>query len=57
MRRFHITLMSGKMRQAVCRVTSHEGGGVFSPGMFAQRPGDRLQTSSRINTLTRVCLL
>ena len=30
---FHITLMSVKLRQAVCQATDRDGGGVSSQGM------------------------
>ena len=51
-RSFHITVLSGKLRQEVRRAINREGGGVFSQEMSTQRPGDRLQTLSGRNTLT-----
>ena len=51
---FHITLLLGKLHQEVHQATDREGRGVFSRGVFAKRPGDRLQTSYRRKTLTYV---
>ena len=48
---FLSTLLLRKLRQAVRWATNREGG-VFSQGMFAQRPGERLRTSFRRNNLT-----
>ena len=55
---FHSTLLSGKLWKVVCWVTDREEGkgGVLSPEMFAQRPGDQLRMSSGINTPTCVYL-
>ena len=41
-RSFHKTVISGKLRQAVCWATDREGGGVSSQTTNAQKPGDRL---------------
>ena len=42
-RRYHDTVLPGKIRQYVCQETNREGGGVISSQMTkALRPSDRL---------------
>ena len=53
-RSFHKTVLSGKLRQAVCRETDKEGGGCLLPGEKCTKLGDRLQMSSGRSTRTCV---
>ena len=45
-KRYHDTVLSGNMRQAVRQATNREGEGVSSRLNNEQRPGDRLQRFS-----------
>ena len=53
-RRYHDTVLSGKLRQAVCRAINSEGGGCLLPDGQCTKPGDRLHRSSERST--QICV-